>query len=172
MFTARPGSSPTALRILLGAQLQQLREAKGLTCAAAENRSMLPRTTARPPRRCGVAEGVPSVAPATVLRRPACPLATSPRATSGTPDGPALTYIESRSRRLFGARGTATSMTSSADRPAGAEDHRFCAVTPPKVPPCSSPILGCRISCWHFREDSVGDQRRNLPLVGLAARTM
>jgi transcriptional regulator with XRE-family HTH domain len=33
--TAKPGSSPTALRILLGAQLRQLREAKGLTRAAA-----------------------------------------------------------------------------------------------------------------------------------------
>lgn len=33
--TARPGSSPTALRILLGAQLRRLREAKGLTRAAA-----------------------------------------------------------------------------------------------------------------------------------------
>jgi transcriptional regulator with XRE-family HTH domain len=31
----KPGSSPTALRILLGAQLRQLREAKGLTRAAA-----------------------------------------------------------------------------------------------------------------------------------------
>lgn len=35
MATAKPGSSPTALRILLGAQLRQLREAKGLTRAAA-----------------------------------------------------------------------------------------------------------------------------------------
>jgi len=33
--TAKPGSSPTALRILLGAQLRHLREAKGLTRAAA-----------------------------------------------------------------------------------------------------------------------------------------
>jgi transcriptional regulator with XRE-family HTH domain len=33
--TAKPGSSPTALRILLGAQLRLLREAKGLTRAAA-----------------------------------------------------------------------------------------------------------------------------------------
>jgi len=32
---AKPGSSPTALRILLGAQLRQLREAKGLTRAEA-----------------------------------------------------------------------------------------------------------------------------------------
>ena len=35
MATAKPGSSPTALRILLGAQLRHLREAKGLTRAAA-----------------------------------------------------------------------------------------------------------------------------------------
>jgi transcriptional regulator with XRE-family HTH domain len=35
VVTAKPGSSPTALRILLGAQLRQLREAKGLTRAAA-----------------------------------------------------------------------------------------------------------------------------------------
>jgi transcriptional regulator with XRE-family HTH domain len=35
MITAKPGGSPTALRILLGAQLRQLREAKGLTRAAA-----------------------------------------------------------------------------------------------------------------------------------------
>jgi transcriptional regulator with XRE-family HTH domain len=33
--TAKPGNSPTALRIVLGAQLRQLREAKGLTRAAA-----------------------------------------------------------------------------------------------------------------------------------------
>jgi transcriptional regulator with XRE-family HTH domain len=35
VVTAKPGSSPTALRILLGAQLRHLREAKGLTRAAA-----------------------------------------------------------------------------------------------------------------------------------------
>ena len=35
MATAKPAGSPTALRILLGAQLRQLREAKGLTRVAA-----------------------------------------------------------------------------------------------------------------------------------------
>jgi transcriptional regulator with XRE-family HTH domain len=35
VITAKPGGSPIALRILLGAQLRQLREARGLTRAAA-----------------------------------------------------------------------------------------------------------------------------------------